>query len=201
MSLNNNALLTVDEYLIYQGESDNVDAQRTAQIELGINWASTEIDTYLNRTLLPTAAESTISEIFDGLGIVHYNISHDTHVTQQAPLKFTPAPVLSIRSGGSWVAIDTTLYSSGSAEGTIYFTDGDLFIQGRKNYKIDYVYGYDSISSIPADIKWATAMTVKHFENMAKHQGKSSMTIENQTFGFNQNIPKTATNILDRYKR
>jgi len=199
MALNTNALITVDEYLITIGSYDAPTPAETSRYEQAINWVSKEAEVYLDRTLV---SGSTATEIFDGLGQPHPELLHDRYAAENAPFITDPTPKLYVRSSSqTWSAVSQTTYTWKATDGEIYFTDSGYFIAGKNNYRLVYDYGYANTASIPADLKFAGAILVGNFFNLAEHQGKSTETLGSQTFSYNMNIPKVATDILDRYKR
>ena len=200
MSLNTNALITVDEYLVFTGNYDAPTIPEKVRIEQAINWASKQAEVYLDRTLV---SGSSATEIFDGLGEPHPELLHDRYTAENAPLITSPSPKLYIRNNNNatWTAIAQTKYTYDATDGEVWFTDAGYFISGRKNYRLVYDYGYANTASIPDDLKMAGAMMVHNFFNMAEHQNKTNETIGSQTFSYNLNLPKMATDILDSYKR
>ena len=199
MSLNNAALITVDEYLIYVAEDTDVSEQRRARVEQLINWASQEVETYLDRTMF---SGSSASEVFDGYGLPHVNLQHDRYITNEAPIITDPTPKLLVRSSSTeWEYISNESYSYDTSLGIVYFTNGSYFTKGEKNYKVVYDYGYANEAALPDDLKAATSMITRHYETMSDRQGKSSETIGTQTYSYQNDIPRAATNILNRHKR
>lgn len=199
MALNSNSLITIDDYLIYIAEDTDVSEQRRARIEQLINIASQEISTHLNNRVMFSG--STATEIFDGLGQPHPDLLHNEYVTINAPIIEDPTPKLFVRNGTTWDAVDSTAYSWDATLGYIYFTQCGYFAKGKKNYKVVYDYGYANAAAIPSDLQAATSIIVRHYETLSDRQGKSSETIGTQTFSYQNEIPKAAITILDRYNR
>jgi len=196
MGLNSNALISVYEYTHFTGETTPLEASQLARYEQLINFVSSTIDNELGRTLM---SGSLASEIFDGCGD-YIEFVHDEYITAQAPIVATPSPALYYRSGGEWTAC-TTYWDYNVAEGTVYRTDGNYFSVGKKNWKVDYAYGYTSGSMAPQDIKLAACMMVKFIETSSDNIGKASETIGGQTSAYSKKWPSQAMDILYAYKR
>jgi len=199
MSVATTSLITVDEYLIFLGEGHNVKAERRAQAEQGINWASIQVEDYLGRTLI---SGSSATEIFDGFATPHPDLVHFEYVTQQAPIIASPTPKLSVRSSSTWSDVTATTYTWDATDGVIYFTDGNFFAAGRRNYRIVYDYGYADTASVPNSIKQATCLLTKFGEVQAGSVGiASAATGDGKNKSYTDGFPPMVKFMLNPYIR
>ncbi len=171
-------------------------------IELLITAATDAIEQRCNRKFITPSA--TIDEIFDGTGDTFYLVKH-------ARINSATTPVLSYWSGTAWTVASTTAYPRAYVDesGEVYFTNGQNFWTGRRNWKITYKYGWTNVAALPFDLKRATADLVKWMRFSSEKQGVSSENFGATSVSYSHSMNKVLsvawpiqiTAILDTYKR
>ena len=188
-----NALVSVAEYLSsFSGkreDNQNIEIERQ---EFFINAASKHIEEYCGRKFVPSA---TVAEIRGGDGTSSIYV-HNIPLTTLTSIEYW--------NGTDWTVLSTDNAPRDSDVDTreIWFTQGHIFADGKKNYRITYVYGY-STANVPADLKRAACQLVQRAQ--VKADGKEGIT--SQSFGDHTTsydlakIPDDIREVLDRYKR
>jgi len=74
--------------------------------------------------------------------------------------------------GSGTVVGSTTYFISGESDGMIW-TEGFTFAPGRENLKLVYTAGYASTGAVPADIKYAAKLQIKHERDMVRSKGRA----------------------------
>lgn len=187
MSLNANALLTVDEFFNYLKQPTSITGDPNySLVEQLINRASTWAETYTKGPIV----QASITESLDG--------NPERVLVDELLLSFYPIVSLSSVVQDT---IDITSKISSYPEGALYFTGGGVFNPGRQNVTVTYVAGYgSSMSTIPLDIKQAALELVHYWF-------KRDSLDYSQTFGESEVIvqqwrfPGSAAKMLDPYKR
>jgi len=181
-----NCLLVANEQTLYGFDS--------GRIEAVINSVSTFVESFTRRII----ADQTLTEYYNGSGNVN--------------LVLKSYPINSITSVQAWdaqaQAVEESYTEHTDYEG--YYNEGLLYNPalwgiGHKNYKVVYNAGY---TTIPEDIKQATALMCSYIINTAGKQGIKSETIgrysvsyggdkSNSVMGYA--IPPEIINILAPY--
>ncbi len=208
MALNSNALVTLNELGNFIGHTEV--AKLSGSYEAYINSASEYIETEANQSFFSGSVET---EIFSGKGYApNIPAFHSLHPLNHAPVSITPVLRLYNWDGSSWNEVNAITYAVDTVAGTVYFPGistayntqlgyvgefGNYFIKGESNYKAEYYFGYDGVTNIPFDLKQACAMIVAFFKHRGKHMGMSSQ--DDKTY--DNDVPATATTIINKYTR
>jgi hypothetical protein len=186
------ALVDVDEvkeYLQIDTDTDTTDPW----IEKLINAASKRIENYCRgrKFILVTTA---IDEIFDGNGTSSY-------FTKYAPIVSTISTIY-YWDGDSWAALTGETHTQNNVKGELYFTDGNRFTKGIKNWKISYTYGW-ALNSVPADLKDACLMMIGQKKKLFEDNlhGVSSKSFGDQSISYSFDMNKEIKAILNTYIR
>ena len=201
MSLNANAILTLDAYKQMMAISTLSTKTDDTQIELHINAASDTIEKYLARgVVIPAAA---INEEFEGNGTYEYHVRHSC-------INSGTTPTLYYWSGTDWTELNSTSYprsyDSDIESGRIFFTSGNTFwspnIEGYRNWKIAYKYGY-AVASVPDSIRNACALlTYRSIGRMKKTGTKTeSFGDSSTTYDYATLITSDIAQMLATYRR
>ncbi len=194
------ALITVDRYLLYSGETVNDPGAPNERIEQFINAASRHIITESGRKFVTPA--SAIVELFSGDGMGDYFAAHN-------PIGATPAPILEVYEGptSGWKNVATVynqVFAYSSDRGHVYFTDGNVFSRGERNYRLTYSYGW-TLALMPQDIQSACCMIVDWLKLQADKLGVSSETFGDNSRNYAQDgahgFPDHVWGIIRRYRR
>ena len=185
---------------------------------VGIDRDDTNLDEELIEKLITAATDAielrckrsfvspvvAIDEIFDGTGESNYFV-------RKGRINSATTPIMYYWDGDSWETASTTLYPRAYdyESGELYFTNGQRFSRGLKNWKLNYKYGWTDIAALPFDIKLACADLLKWMRFSTAKQGVSSESIGDTLVSYNTNLsklvqaewPPTITTILDRYRR
>jgi hypothetical protein len=182
-------IITLAEYRDYDDLPSPTENE--GQIEKAIDAATSYIEKRAGRVFednSPSPVDAV--EILDG---------KDTNrlYTHNAPINAVSK--LEYWDGTQWVEYDSTSYpySFKSGSNIIYFTDGHTFYAGWQNIRATFTYGY---TTVPEDLKLACYLIAKHIVNLAERLGITTQTDGEQSFSYEQTIPKEAQNIIARYR-
>ncbi len=185
------SLIDVARYKAFTGVPADETADENGPIEAHIDAASALISRYCGRTFItPTAA--TV-ELLDGNGRCELYV-------RNKPIVATTAPVLEWYDGSAWQTVTNWTYIAET--GLLYFTNSAYFYDGKRNYRLTYLYGY-SRANLPGDLAYACAQLV--FRTMKKlidkQEGVSSESFDTHNISYDLNkIPPDLKAILDGYK-
>lgn len=181
----------VKNYLGIDSSTDDPDAD--ALIDSLINSASQEISRLCNGRKFRKVA-TAIDEIFDGDG-------ENNYFTRNAPI--TNSPTLYYWDGATWQNDPSWSTTQDNNRGEIWFDDGNIFFEGRRNWKISYTYGWD-INDIPADLQLACLRLValnKKLFNDSLH-GVNSKSFGDQSISYTfDKIPASVLSTIYSYRR
>ncbi|MCK5641417.1 MAG: hypothetical protein KAJ19_11490 [Gammaproteobacteria bacterium] len=201
MALNSNALITVDTYhQATGGTAPGSDPLKLARAEFVINAASDYFETETNRTFL---SGSAAVDVFDGEGAsCLYDTYHTVYATKQAPI--TSTPILEKWDGSAWEAVDRSTYTYEATEGEVYFprlyVSENYFVEGTRNYRTTYLYGYNGRANIPGDIQMTVAIIAKLYDRSIDYAGITSTTDDNGR-GFSLTMPEPVNVVIRKYTR
>lgn len=185
------ALITEDEYRTFAEVSDtntNFDSEKAA---IFINAASQMIKNWCGRNFLSAANQT---EILDGDGTTSY-------MPKNQPVNGVSK--IEIWDGQEWDELEAANYDYTYDDNEIYFTDGNLFSRGIKNYRVTYSSGYAQ-SDIPWDLKRACAQLVQRALKKAdKKEGLSSESFGDATTSYDLGslISPDIVAVLSMYRR
>lgn len=188
MSLNSNALIDKEYYYRQVGyEIDNTNRDDT-QYEQYINQASQFIETHCNRKFIT----GSVAEIFDGNDHKDYYVKYG---------RITDTPVIAYWDGDSWENLDTDIYDiTYTTGGRVYFTDGNVFSEGKDNWRVTYSYGY-TLATVPDDLKMACVGLIRFIEVQSQKMGITYEAVGNNITTYDiRNIPATVMDVLNRYR-
>ena len=201
-TLNTNALVNQLELQAYLGAralgggTNPEDLPVSGSRIQSINQASQYIQSYIGYNLFSGSLQR---DIFDGRGYnTMYDIYHDK--TQVSRIPVVGAPLVYYRCSGDTWTLSTYSYSWDSNLGTIWLTDSNCFDAGTRNWKVEYAYGFTSITTVPSDLKLAACMIAQYVLKIGEHGQFQSATIGDINIAFSLKIPQDTLNILNRYE-
>lgn len=190
MSLATNALISVEEYLIFKGEPVDGEVNED-QIEAHINSASDMIQNFCCRVICPT---TDIVEKFNGNGFSDYYVKHRV---------INGTPTLYNYDGVNWNEMTTTDYPRdiSASVGLIELLELSRFTKGKKNYKVEYNTGY-AIGNVPSAIKHACFILTQRFILSANDkEGLQSESFGEGTSSYDlSSIPDKVKKLLRPYR-
>lgn len=170
-------LVTLEEIKELFGISADNSTIKEPELNLYVNIASRAIESWCGRKFIEPAAQ--ITEIFDGDGTGEYYVANRRVATGDTP-------TLKYWDGSDFVAVDAShSFTWANDSGLVYFTKGNKFGSGKRNYEITYKYGW-AIASVPQDVKLAcaTIMRRKMRAMIDKKEGLSSEGFGDNTSTF-----------------
>ena len=194
MALNDNALITVDEYRLHKGVGEDDDNFEEERYEAWINQASQYFEDACHRKFITPSGD--ISEVFHGNGTKDYRVENG---------RITATPTVYLWNGGTkaFEDVETTFsftFTYTGDTGRVYFTDGNRFSKGEDNYQIDYKYGWTQ-ASLPDDLKMACIFLVNYYERMVKNLGITSHSFADDSTSFDlKDIPELVKSTVRRYE-
>lgn len=184
-------ILTIDEYRDYDDLPSP--AENDDQIEKAIDAATSYIEKKTGRVfdVADNPSPNDAVEILNGNGTSRV-------YTRNAPV--ATVSKLEYWDGTAWQEYDSTTYpySFKSGSNIVYFTEGHRFYKGWQNIRVTFEYGYTT--ALPEDLKLACFLIAKHIVMEADRTGISSQSDGEQTFSYDHNMPKSALEIIKRYK-
>lgn len=193
ITLSANAILTVDELKVYQGQADEGTAPDANRSRLLINITSDLMETFLGRKVIEPA--SAVAEIFDGDG-------EPNMFVKEKRCQDSPAPVLAYRQGdNTWTELSTSDYPRDIEvdRGEIVFTQGHAFAKGLRNYRVTYKYGWAQ-TAVPSIIKLGCLQAIQRIWDLSG--GKEGVRSETTpglgatTYSLDELIPEKTRELL-----
>ena len=184
-----NALITFDEYLEFEGKSKAETDLNENKFTVHINAVSQAIENECRRIVCPVTSKN---ELFSGDGDDYYLVRHK---------RITAAPTLYYWDGDSWVEMTTSEYpwSYDGDVGKIYFTQGGKFNEGTR-YKITYSCGY-ARASVPSDLKLACYILAHRSTKRIEKEGVTSESFGDVTTSVNLTMmPDDVRAVINKYK-
>lgn len=201
MSLDSNAILTLNAYKEMAGIKTTDDKVDDVQLEHAINASSQSIEDYLGRGIITPS--SAINEDFVGNGTYEYHVEHSR-------ISSSATPVLYYWNGTSWTECSSTsypyTYDSDKERCRIFFTSGDVFwepmSENYRNWRINYKYGW-AIASVPDAIRNACAVLVQRALKRIEKTGLTNEAFAESTNTYNLDtmITKDVAAMLAMYRR
>ena len=187
------SLITHADYYDFIGALSPFDADEEDRIDTAITDAEKFIMERISRTILVCGLSPVQTiEKFSGKGQTIY-------WTKQAPIAaFSKAEFW---DGTQWVDVVTDYgytLAHDDDTGQLWFEEGYVFDKGRNNWRVTYTHGY---TDLPADLRRALCILVKHFLIQSERQGIKQQSDGEQNFSYDNEIPSLALDIINRYIR
>lgn len=163
--LASNALVEPVEYWAFLGKDTDNENLNEDRCNFFINAASQQLETDCGRVFVPV---TETEEIRDGDGTTNL-------FTKNKPI--TALAKIDVWNGTDWseLAVATYPYTHDGTTAEVWFTEGNTFAKGTKNYRITYSHGYAQ-ASVPADLKRLCCQVVQRMLKQA--DGKEGMASE-----------------------
>lgn len=196
MSLNESiALLTPSDFFDYIGADKKDDKIPSDEVAKLINSVSQSFINETGRKFI--APGSIIVEKFDGNGRDSYRVKNGNFLADSTPRLYYTSDGTTYTEALSPSFEIEYVHESGE----IFINNGLSFSKGRRNWRIDYEYGY-TIATLPDDIAFMARKLVHRMYKAVEIEGVTSKSFNDSTISNNLNklMSQEIMDVLQTYK-